>query len=360
VDGLRSLGLVATPIRAALPAREQRLVQLGLAALRLRPGQVRAIGLRQAVRVNQTKLLSSPTLKVIRDVAARASMRGVQVDGCIQYGTAFALPRGTRYVTYDDMTVVQATGAYPYEWITRMAKPELEYLVTRQRRIFRDAHACCAATHWAAESIIRDYGVPAERVRVVGFGATNLAPEVPDRDWSTPRFLFVGKDWTRKNGDAILAAFAAVRHAHPAATLDLVGGHPAVDQPGVTGHGLLEPGAADSGGQITSLLASATCFVMPSLHEPAGIAYVEAGSAGVGSVGSLSGGSSTMIGDGGLVVDPRDRAAIVDAMMRFADGARAQEFGIRAARRAKLFTWSAVARRLAEALHGVSTPQSQV
>jgi glycosyltransferase involved in cell wall biosynthesis len=299
-------------------------------------------------------------LKAIRDVAARTSMRGVHIDGCIQYGTEFALPSGARYVTYDDMTVMQAIEAYPYDWITRMTKRELEYLISRQRRVFRRASACCATTHWAAESIVRGYGIPADRVRVVGIGATNLAPEVPERDWSTPRFLFVGKDWTRKNGDAVLDAFAAVRREHPTATLDLVGGHPPIVQPGVTGHGLLEPGAAESRDRIRSLQASATCFVMPSLHEPSAIAYVEAGSAGVGSIGSASGGSRTLIGDGGLVVDPRDPTAIIDAMMRFTDGGQAQEFGIRAARRAKLFTWSAVARRLAEALHGVSTPQSQL
>ena len=39
------------------------------------------------------------------------------------------------------------------------------------------------------------------------------------RDWSTPRYLFVGLDWERKNGQLVLDAFAQVRVQHPDAEL---------------------------------------------------------------------------------------------------------------------------------------------
>ena len=57
---------------------------------------------------------------------------------------------------------------------------------------------------------------------------------VSRRDWSRPRFLFVGVDWRRKNGAAVLDAFEEVRRVVPAASLDLVGNHPEIDAPGVT------------------------------------------------------------------------------------------------------------------------------
>ncbi len=278
------------------------------------------------------------------------ALRGSPLVGCIQFGTEFSLPKRARFITYDDMTVAQAIVAYPYDWITRLSPSELDYLVERQRLVFERARVCCATTRWAADSLVRDYGIPESRVRVVGIGATNLAREAPSRDWSIPRYLFVGKDWTRKNGEAVLRAFSAIRAEFPGATLDVVGGHPVIDQPGVRGHGLLDPGDPGTREIITTLQKTATCFVMPSLHEPSAISYVEAASAGIGAIGTISGGSSTLIGDGGLVVDPHDDEGIAAAMRTFAEPRHAEEFGGRAEARAALFTWPAVAQRLLDAL----------
>ncbi len=55
---------------------------------------------------------------------------------------------------------------------------------------------------------------------------------------------------------------------------------------------------------------------MPSLHEAAGIVYVEAGGAGVPSIGTTNGGTATMIGPGGIVVDPLDTDQIFEAMLQ--------------------------------------------
>jgi hypothetical protein len=350
VEGLTSFGTPVLPIQAALPSAWQRRVQYLLAAAKLRPGEVRRHGLRAAARMNQTRLLASPTLKLVRDAAARSAMRGASPIAVIQFGTEFALPKGTRFATYDDMTVAQARHSWPYDWTTRLPAADLDYLERRQRSVFARAHVCCTATHWAAASLTEDYGIDPARVRVVGVGATHATSPPPDRDWAVPRFLFVGKDWGRKNGDAMLRAFAEIRADHPNATMDLVGGHPTIEQPGVHGHGRLVAGAPGTRPLLEELQRRATCFVMASRHEPAGIAYVEAASAGVGAIGSTSGGSATLIGDGGLTVDPNDQAALVTAMRRFTDPDTARRFGANAAARAPLFTWPAVVERLLDAL----------
>ena len=124
-----------------------------------------------------------------------------------------------------------------------------------------------------------------------------------------------------------------------------------MDQPGVRCHGLLDPGDPGTREIIATLQKTATCFVMPSLHEPSAISYVEAALAGIGAIGTISGGSSTLIGDGGLVVDPRDDEGIAAAMRTFAEPRHAaEEFGGRGEARAALFTWPAVAQRLLDAL----------
>ena len=82
---------------------------------------------------------------------------------------------------------------------------------------------------------------------------------------------------------------------------------------------------------------------MPSYSEARRIAYVEAAAAGLPSIGTMAGGSDYLIGDGGLVVDPRDDDALLDAMRRLADPAVAARKGAAARRRSERFTWEAVA-----------------
>ena len=59
-----------------------------------------------------------------------------------------------------------------------------------------------------------DYGIYPAKVHAVGIGR-NHAPAAPQRDWSAPRFLFVGVDWLGKNGPGVLAAFAGAARGTP-------------------------------------------------------------------------------------------------------------------------------------------------
>jgi glycosyltransferase involved in cell wall biosynthesis len=158
--------------------------------------------------------------------------------------------------------------------------------------------------------------------------------------------LFVGWDWARKNGDAVVRAFLALREQVPDATLDVVGHHPPLDDPGVTGHGplsLLDPEARAT---VEQLFHRSTCFVMPSLIEPFGIVYVEAAMAGIPSIGTTIGGTSESIGDGGLRVDPEDPNALLRAMREMTDAATAAELGRIANARAAGLTWRLTAERI--------------
>jgi glycosyltransferase involved in cell wall biosynthesis len=192
----------------------------------------------------------------------------------------------------------------------------------------------------------------------VGFGANHRA-DVPDREWRSPRLLFVGIDWERKGGPLVLRAFARLRRAIPDATLDVVGGHPPLQEPGVNAHGVLSPASERDRETMVELFARATCFVMPSLVEPFGIAYVEAASAGVPSIGSSLGGPRDVIGaDGGVLVEPADEEGLVEAMRRLADPDTARRMGAAAHARSALYTWPKVAERLLRAL-GLPAPDGR-
>jgi glycosyltransferase involved in cell wall biosynthesis len=325
-----------------LPGPLERPVSVALAAARLRPADLRHPA--PAIRRQMRSVAMVPEMAALQQLRARADLRRAgALDGAVQHGCEYRVPWKVPFVTFEDSTFLQAVRAYDWPWLRPKSARAVRGLAERQRAIYERATACCAMSHWAARSMVEDYGVPRHKVAVVGLGR-NSDPEAPPRDWAQPRFLFVGKDWERKNGPRVLAAFAALEQERPEARLDIVGGHPPIDRPGVVGHGLLDLG------ELARLYAAATCFVLPSLHEPAGTVYAEAAAAGLPSIGSTAGGGATVIDGAGRVVAPDDDAGLLDAMRELAHPEVAARLGEQALLRSDLFTWRAVAERMVRAL----------
>jgi glycosyltransferase involved in cell wall biosynthesis len=340
VAGLDELGVATHGVDVTLPGHLERAMLLGAAA----PTRNRYDA--------EGAALTSRT----RSALARTRLAGLAPDAVIQIGTTFVLPHATRYVTLEDMTLRQAADAHPV--FSRMSASAIASWERRRAGIYERAAMCAAASHWTGDSLQADYGLPPDRVAVVGFGANHSA-HVPDREWDRPRFLFVGIDWERKGGPLLLRAFSRVRRVRPDAALDVVGGHPPLQEPGVTAHGVLSQARERDRRLIAELFARATCFVMPSLVEPFGIAYVEAGSAGIASIGGSVGGPRDVIGaDAGVVVEPGDEDGLYEAMLRLADPDTARRMGAAARERSTLYTWRKVAERLLRAL-GLQAPDGR-
>ena len=270
------------------------------------------------------------------------------LDAIVQIGTGFRVPAVAPLVTYEDMTIRQAL-LYPYRHWSTLPRRQIESRIRMQTRCYSSAQGCTMTNSWAAASARDDYGLPADRVFVVGVGS-HESQRVVDRDWSTPRFLFIGVEWERKNGQKVLDGFRTVRERWPEARLDVVGGHPPLDLPGVTGHGFVRRDQPGGGKRLRTLFDQATCFVMPSLFEPSAVVYTEAMACGLPSIGTSVGGSEDIVGDAGISVDPLDARAIDEAMLTLADPAVARRLGAVAEGRAPLFTWQAVAERLLGAI----------
>lgn len=254
------------------------------------------------------------------------------------------------YVTFEDVTVAQIErsdnehGFSAKRWARWNAA---------QADVYRHARACCTVSDWSKASLMSDYGVPEKKIHVIGQGR-NVDVEPPEgRDWFTPRFLFVGRDWRRKNGDAVVRAFRRLREQRPDAHLDVVGIYPAIEEKGVQGHGHLSYGNPDEGIQLRELYRRATCFVMPSFTEPFALAYLEAATAGLPVIATTKGGIHGALGDdGALYVDPHDDDALYAAMVRLCDPATAAAMGMAARRGALPFTWRRAAEGILQALVG--------
>lgn len=288
-----------------------------------------------------------PEFAAARTRWVRRELGRSAADLVVQINTGFTLPPGTRYVTLSDLTAAQGTDVGWSDPALAGRRAAAAWR-SRERGIFHAAARCCAASDWSAASVVRDYGVPDDRVVTTGFGFTARA-RPGRRSWRDPRFLFIGREWERKNGPSVVRAFARVRTLVPSATLTLVGTHPRVREPGVVDVGVLAPGREGDRLRLVALLEGSTCFVMPSLLEPFGIAYLEAGAAGIASIGTIAGGAATAVGPSGILVDPDDDDALTAAMLRMADPDMARGAGEAAAAHAAAYTWTGVAQRVLDA-----------
>jgi glycosyltransferase involved in cell wall biosynthesis len=346
--GFEDLGLEVVHLRAAAPRRVERALGAAIAVRHV--PRARQLGVSPARSGARTAARMGPTNAALRStVAAAAVGRAGDVDAFVQIGTGYMLPTRRPVVTCEDMTIPQAIRHRGYTGWKIMAPRGRQARMAIARRSYRRAVACGGLSDWVVHSIVEDYGIPAEKVHTMGIGANRLPAPRP-RDWATPRLLWVGLDWERKRGDAVVRAFGALREQRPGATLDLVGRHPRVDVPGVTGHGLLRLGDPEGAAKLDELFGRATCFVMPSRVEPVGIVYAEALHAGIPSVGTTQGGSPLVIGDAGATVHPDDEPGLLDALLQVTDPQRAPELGERALARSPLFRWRAVAERYLRAL----------
>lgn len=277
--------------------------------------------------------------------------RHPDVDGWIHFAAPpLGRPAPGRYVTFEDVTVAQRQRSGV--WFP-MPEHRWERWHASQAHVYRHAHACCTVSNWSKASLISDYGVPEEKIHVVGLGRNVDLQPPQTRNWSRPRYLFVGNDWHRKNGDSVVRAFSRVRRSVPEAHLDIVGAHPALDEAGVEGHGYLSFQDPEEAARLMELYQGATCFVMPSVNEPWGIVYLEAASAGLPVIATTEGGISDALGDdGALYVDPSDENALYEAMALLAGPDRAAQMGAAARRNGEKYGWDLVAGRILQAFSG--------
>ncbi|ADX75031.1 glycosyltransferase [Pseudarthrobacter phenanthrenivorans Sphe3] len=341
-SGFISMGADVVPLGVKVPRVLHEAVALLSHATGRRGAVADRMQIRQWARTNALRACIAEALPLDAVVAMGTEM----------YDLPRILPAGLPIATYDDGTLLQMY-ADPLSDISQSRFParHVSRWIDRQKRSSRAAHMCCVSTDWAAASFVADYNIPSRRVAVVGMGhrpRRGVAGVV--RDWTVPRFLFVGVDWQRKNGNAVLEAFREVRHRYPEATLDIVGNHPALDVPGVTGHGFLSRVDAAAQQRLDCLYAGATCFVLPSRFDPSPIAYLEAASSGLPVIATTRGGAGSLLKEGALVVEPNDREALVAAMLTYSDPTAAARAGAAAADSAAASSWTHVALRIGDAL----------
>lgn len=224
-------------------------------------------------------------------------------------------PLSIPFASWDDATNAAMARYYPD--FQDMAPVTQRHSAELGRRAADAVRLGIFASDWAAASARDDYGMPAERVAVVPFGANvdelpsqvETAAAIAARPNDSCRLLWVGVDWARKGGPLAVAIGQALHHAGVAVELTIVGCEPdarAGLPPWVRVEGFISKRDAGGEARLARLFARAHFFVMPSSAEAYGLVYAEAAAFGVPSVAIRTGGVPTIVLDDetGLLEDP--------------------------------------------------------
>jgi len=229
------------------------------------------------------------------------------------------------------------------------------YPLRMQGVVARRLARIVAVSRASAEAIVDEFRVPSGRIRVVYNGIdTDRFHPLPGVSRVTGRIVFVGNLADRNKGAVyLLRALALLR---PPAHLTAIGAgasppewvEAVIADLGIAGRVTFE--AQLSPRELVPRYASAQVAVSPSLFEGFGFPAGEAMACGLPVVAARGGALPEVVGDAGLLVPPRDPAALAQALERLLGDAALRERLGRAARERAIehFRWERAARETAE------------
>ncbi len=230
-------------------------------------------------------------------------------------------------------------------------------------RFLRRADAVIAISESTQRDIVQRLNVPPEKIRVIYAGVhPRFQPDLePSRvaavraKYQLPErmMLYLGTVEPRKNLEMLVEAYHALLQHTPAAPTLVIAGRkgwmyqPVFDRVRALG---LDTRVHFTGwvddADMPALLNAAEVFVYPSLYEGFGLPPLEAMACGVPVLCSNTSSLPEVVGDAGLLLDPRDAGAWTHALARVLDDEHVRaELRARGLAQASKFSWSQAARQ---------------
>jgi glycosyltransferase involved in cell wall biosynthesis len=187
------------------------------------------------------------------------------------------------------------------------------------RAIMRRARRVTTWSQWVKDSVVRDYGVPADAVTVIHPGTTFAYFPDPsaraDRRPGPMRILFVGGDFERKGGDLLVDVYR--KHLRGSCELHLVTSAPVTAGDGVWVH----PGLKPHSPELLALYADADVFAFPTRADCFGVVLGEAMASSLPIVTTRVAAIPEAVKDGesGFVIESNDGEALRDRLARLAE-----------------------------------------
>ena len=301
-----------------------------------------------------------------RNAADRIRRATSPADVILQIGATFEPARhgSVPYALICDSNIHLARhgASTGYSEAVSLTPTELRDITAREAAIYKQAAAIFTLSERTRRSFIEDFGIAGDRVRAV-YGGPNFDPEALQLKAQSPAsrpptILFVGRQFERKGGDTLLAAFRKVRDAIPDARLVIVGPDDLrFDDPGVVSEGFIDKATTAGWERLVQLYGEADVFCLPTRFEAFGVAYIEAMHFGLPCIGTNVWAVPELIADAqtGYLVSPDDVDALAKKLiLLLRDRELARRMGNAGRQRARtLFTWSRAAERIIESLDRV-------
>ena len=191
-----------------------------------------------------------------------------------------------------------------YYWFNLSERDLREGELIEQKAMDK-ATALVYPCHWAADSAVKDYGQPKEKITLAYFGPNLDVNEIIPHKFSFDGhldLLFVGVDWIRKGGTIAVAACKWLNDNGVDSTLHVVGikglDPEIASLPFVENHGFLNKNNREDYSKIISLYSLADCFLLPTLAECTGVSFCEASAYGLPCFSHDTGGVSDYVIEG--------------------------------------------------------------
>jgi glycosyltransferase involved in cell wall biosynthesis len=222
---------------------------------------------------------------------------------------------------------------------------DLPQLFPRSERRFRSvawhrsaqgAQRVIVISEFVRERAVGKLGLDPARVRVIPHGLDHdeLRPGSGERE---PFLLYPARNWPHKNHGRLFEAFALLRRERPELRLILTGGGDFSGVPdGVEARGHV------ARAEVVSLMQRASALVFPSLYEGFGLPPLEAMACGCPVASSNAAALPETVDGAARLFDPRDPAAIADAVRDVL--AEPRPWVERGLARAAGFSWDETAR----------------
>jgi glycosyltransferase involved in cell wall biosynthesis len=259
-------------------------------------------------------------------------VRGAVVINCFQlFPPSLVADPSLEKWFFLDLTLKQVFDDYGFR--TRIGRRIAEDALHREREGYRAAAGIMAWSRYAADSFVRDYGLPQDKVHIVVPGAnvdphaygewqSGAAEPTAPADDRPLRLGFIGREWHRKGLDRLLRAAAAARRAGVDCRVRVIG-CPRSEVPaelagtaGTEWVGFVSKRREPQ--RFLELVAGCDVGFLLSRAEAAGLSLREFHALGIPTVGTDVGGIRDMLIPGASVCLPGDASddMIAEAVVR--------------------------------------------
>ncbi|MBQ4515313.1 MAG: glycosyltransferase family 4 protein [Clostridia bacterium] len=205
----------------------------------------------------------------------------------------------------------------------------LKFKQKEAAKFYENCAGVFTMSQWLKRDMIENTGISENKIFSVGGGCSVDTSLIDTSNKKGNKFLFVGKNWVRKNGDLVVAAFEKLLQLHPESDLELYVAGPSTPPPSVIGKKNINFIGLLSREELAHYYNMCDYFVMPSNFEGYGLVFAEALIFGLPCIGKDCYAMPEFIHDdeNGYLIRDNDVDQLVEAMDKlFINGKRITDY----------------------------------